>query len=153
MNIELSSSDLTISTERAKMDVSMVQEFLAKSYWSKGISKAQVCRSMDNSLCFGIFLADRQVGFARVITDKVTYAYIADVFIIAEFRNRGLATKLIDAIVSHPDLQGLRRWMLATRDAHNLYKKFGFKQLNDPGRFMERPMEEHQLFERPDNVI
>ena len=153
MNIEIRSSDLTISTDRAKMDVSMVQEFLAKSYWSKGISKAQVSRSMENSLCFAIFLADRQVGFARVITDKVTYAYIADVFIVAEFRNRGLATKLIDAIVNHPDLQGLRRWMLATRDAHNLYKKFGFKQLNDPGRFMERPMEEHQLFERPDNVI
>lgn len=135
------------------MDVSMVQKFLAKSYWSKGISKSQVSRSMENSLCFGIFLADRQVGFARVITDKVTYAYIADVFIVAEFRNRGLATKLIDAIVNHPDLQGLRRWMLATRDAHNLYKKFGFKQLNDPGRFMERPMEEHQLFERPDDLI
>ena len=125
-----------ISTEKEKMDIELIHSFLTHSYWAEGISKEIVRRSIDGALCFGVFENDKQVGFARMITDRATFAYLADVFIIEEYRGLGLSKWLIEVIMSHPDLRGLRRFMLATRDAHELYKKFGFTQLNNVDRWM-----------------
>ena len=125
-----------ISTEKEKMDIDIIHSFLTRSYWAEGISKEIIRRSIEGALCFGVFENDKQVGFARMITDKATFAYLADVFIIEEYRGLGLSKWLMEVIMSHPDLQGLRRIMLATRDAHELYKKFGFTQLNNVDRWM-----------------
>ena len=125
-----------ISTEKEKMDIDLIHSFLTRSYWAEGISKEIIKRSIEGALCFGVFENDQQVGFARMITDKATFAYLADVFIIDEYRGLGLSKWLMEVIMSHPDLQGLRRLMLATRDAHELYKKFGFTQLNNVDRWM-----------------
>ena len=118
------------------MDIDLIHSFLTRSYWAEGISKEIIRRSIDGALCFGVFENDRQVGFARMITDRATFAYLADVFIIEEYRGLGLSKLLMEVIMSHPDLQGLRRMMLATRDAHELYKKFGFTPLNNVDRWM-----------------
>jgi len=126
----------TISTENEKMDIDLIHSFLTRSYWAEGISKEIISRSVEGALCFGVFENDKQVGFARMITDRATFAYLADVFIIEEYRGRGLSKWLMEVIMSHPDLQGLRRMMLATRDAHELYKKFGFTPLNNVDRWM-----------------
>ena len=125
-----------ISTEKEKMDIDIIHSFLNRSYWAEGISKEIVGRSIEGALCFGVFENDKQVGFARMITDRATFAYLADVFIIDEYRGLGLSKWLMVVIMSYPDLQGLRRMMLATRDAHKLYKKFGFTQLNNVDRWM-----------------
>jgi len=117
------------------MDV--IHGFLTASYWSPGISRALVERAVRNSVCFGVYEEGRQVGFARVITDQATFAYLADVFILEAHRGRGLAKALMSAIVADPRLQGLRRWVLATRDAHGLYERYGFTPLAKPQRFME----------------
>ena len=118
------------------MDIDLIHSFLTRSYWAEGISKEIIRRSIEGALCFGVFENDKQVGFARMITDKATFAYLADVFIIDEYRGLGLSKWLMEVILSYPDLQGLRRMMLATRDAHELYKKFGFTQLNNVDRWM-----------------
>ena len=118
------------------MDIDIIHSFLTRSYWAEGISKEIIRRSIEGALCFGVFENDKQVGFARMITDKATFAYLADVFIIDEYRGLGLSKWLMEVIMSYPDLQGLRRMMLATRDAHELYKKFGFTQLNNVDRWM-----------------
>ena len=118
------------------MDIDLIHSFLTRSYWAEGISKEIIRRSIEGALCFGVFENDKQVGFARMITDKATFAYLADVFIIDEYRGLGLSKWLMEVIMSYPDLQGLRRMMLATRDAHELYKKFGFTQLNNVDRWM-----------------
>ena len=125
-----------ISTENEKMDVDLIHSFLSRSYWAEGISKEIIRRSIEGALCFGVFENDKQVGFARMITDRATFAYLADVFIIEEYRGLGLSKWLMEVIMVHPDLQGLRRMMLATRDAHELYKKFGFTPLNNVDRWM-----------------
>ena len=125
-----------ISTQKEKMDIDLIHSFLTRSYWAEGISKEIIRRSIQGALCFGVFENDRQVGFARMITDRATFAYLADVFIIEEYRGLGLSKWLMEVILSHPDLQGLRRLMLATRDAHELYKKFGFTPLNNVDRWM-----------------
>ncbi|TMI98211.1 MAG: GNAT family N-acetyltransferase [Bacteroidetes bacterium] len=125
-----------ISTEKEKMDIDLVHSFLTRSYWAEGISKEIVQRSIDGALCFGVFYQKKQIGFARMITDKATFAYLADVFIIEEYRGLGLSKWLMEVIMSYPGLQGLRRMMLATRDAHELYKKFGFTPLNNVDRWM-----------------
>jgi len=125
-----------ISTEKEKMDIDLIHSFLTRSYWAEGISKEIVRRSIEGALCFGVFENDKQVGFARMITDKATFAYLADVFILEEYRGHGLSKWLMEVIMSHSDLQGLRRLMLATRDAHDLYKKFGFTPLNNTDRWM-----------------
>ena len=130
--------EIIISTDRACLNLDTVHDFLTRSYWAKGIPRETVERSIENSLCFGIYDANRQVGFARVISDFATYAYLADVFVIEDYRGRGLANWLMECIVAHPALQGLRRWTLATRDAHGLYAKFGFTPLRAPDRWMER---------------
>jgi GNAT superfamily N-acetyltransferase len=118
------------------MDIDLIHSFLTRSYWAEGISKEIVRRSIQGALCFGVFENDKQVGFARMITDKATFAYLADVFIIEEYRGLGLSKWLMEFIMSYPDLQGLRRMILATRDAHELYKKFGFTLLNNVDRWM-----------------
>ena len=125
-----------ISTENDKMDIELIHSFLNRSYWAEGISKESIRRSIEGALCFGVFENDKQVGFARMVTDRATFAYLADVFIIEEYRGLGLSKWLIEVILAHPDLQGLRRIMLATRDAHELYKKFGFTPLNNVDRWM-----------------
>jgi N-acetylglutamate synthase-like GNAT family acetyltransferase len=127
-----------LSTDRSLVDANVVHAFLTEAYWSKGIPRETVERAIRNSLCFAILDGSRQVGFARVISDFATYAYLADVFVIEEYRGRGLSSWLMECIVAHPDLQGLRRWTLATRDAHGLYAKYGFTPLAAPDRFMER---------------
>jgi N-acetylglutamate synthase-like GNAT family acetyltransferase len=116
-----------ISTDRSKLDVDVVHKFLARSYWAEGILRETVARSIENSLCFGVYDNANQIGFARVISDFATYAYIADVFILEPYRERGLGKELMASIMAHPDLQGLRRWSLGTRDAQGLYAQFGFE--------------------------
>ena len=116
-----------ISTDRSKLDVEVIHRFLTRSYWAEGIPRETVMRSIENSLCFGVYDNARQIGFARVISDFATYAYVADVFILEPYRERGLGKELMASIIAHPDLQGLRRWSLGTRDAQGLYAQFGFK--------------------------
>lgn len=128
----------TITCDPAKIDRAVIAEFLASSYWAKGIPAATVEKSLEHSLCFSLLDGNRQVGFARVISDHATIAYLNDVFVLPEYRGRGLSRWLMECITSHPELQGLRRWLLATRDAHGLYEKFGFAPLRRPEIFMER---------------
>jgi N-acetylglutamate synthase-like GNAT family acetyltransferase len=116
-----------ISTDRSKLDLDVIHGFLARSYWAAGIPRETVARSIENSLCFGVYDNANQIGFARVISDFATYAYIADVFILEPYRERGLGKELIASIMAHPDLRGLRRWSLGTRDAQGLYAQFGFE--------------------------
>ena len=129
--------DYRISTDPQQLDLAAVHAYLAQSYWSPGIARERVERAAANSLCFGLFQGDQQVGFARVVTDKTTFAYLADVYILEAHRGQGLSKWLMAIILAHPDLQGLRRFMLATRDAHSLYAQFGFTALANPGRLME----------------
>jgi len=130
--------DFEISTDAARIDVATLHGFLAESYWAHGIPRHTVEQAIRNSLCFGIYRGKQQAGFARVITDRATFAYLADVFVLPEFRGRGLSKWLMECIVTHPDLQGLRRWSLVTRDAHALYQKFGFRALATPDQWMEK---------------
>jgi N-acetylglutamate synthase-like GNAT family acetyltransferase len=127
-----------ITTDKDEFDFKVIHEFIGKSYWAEGIPEKTLIRAINNSLCFAIFSsAGEQIGFARMVTDKATFGYLADVFIIDAHRGKGLSIWLIREILSHPDLQGLRRINLATRDAHDLYKKFGFQELSSPDRIME----------------
>jgi N-acetylglutamate synthase-like GNAT family acetyltransferase len=126
-----------ISTEKEKLDLDFIHSFLNRSYWAKGISREIVARSIDGSMCFAVFDSEKQIGFARMITDKATFAYLADVFIDEQYRGRGLSKWLMEVIMSHPELQGLRRMMLATRDAHGLYARFGFTPLTNTDRWMQ----------------
>jgi GNAT superfamily N-acetyltransferase len=132
-----SKGDYEISTDPARVDVEVVHRFLTNSYWAKGIPIETVRRSIENSLCFGIYYGRHQVGFARVISDCATFAYLADVFTLSAYRGRGLSQWLMECIIGHPDLQGLRRWMLATQDAHGLYAKFGFTPIASALPWME----------------
>ena len=126
-----------ISTDKSLLDFDMIYNYLSKeSYWSKGIPVEKVKESIESSMCFGIYKDDKQVGFARVITDKAIFAYLCDVFILEDFRRLGLSKWLMQTILSHPDLQGLRRWLLATADAHGLYNQFGFTTINNPERWL-----------------
>ncbi len=128
---------IEISTERARMDVDVIHRYLSEeSYWAKGIPREVVERSIANSLCFGAFDDGVQIGFTRVITDRATFAYIADVFVLPSYRGRGISKRIMQAVMTHPELQGLRRWHLSTRDAHGLYAQFGFAPLDWPDRHM-----------------
>lgn len=129
--------DFTISTDPTRLDRAAVHEFLTNSYWARRIPREVVDRSIDNALCFGIYEGERQIGFARVISDLATFAYLSDVFVLESYRGRGLGKWLMEAVFAHPDLQNLRRWMLATNDAHGLYRQFGFSELARPERIME----------------
>lgn len=138
-----------VSTERSRLDLKVIHDFLTNSsYWAKGRSLETVKRSVENSLSFGLYEGDRQIGFARVVTDYATFAWVADVFVLAEFRGQGLGTWLVEVMLSHPQLQGFRRWTLATKDAHEIYRKFGFSELKRPERWMER--HDPQTKEKPD---
>ncbi|HEV8367055.1 MAG TPA: GNAT family N-acetyltransferase [Pyrinomonadaceae bacterium] len=139
MNSEWHRGDFVISTDKHKLNIEFIHDFLCnKSYWAKGRSLELVQRSIENSLNFGLFKQEQQIGFARVVTDYATFAWLADVFIVDEYRGLGLGVWLIDVITSHPRLQGLRRWLLATRDAHELYRRFGFNEVGEAQRWMER---------------
>jgi len=127
----------SISTDPARLDLAAIHAFLTRSYWSPGVPRAVVERAVAHSLPFGVFHGEAQVGFARVITDRATFAYLADVYILEAHRGQGLARRLMEAVLAHPDLQGLRRFLLATRDAHRLYAGFGFTPLAAPERLME----------------
>lgn len=138
MPTEWKRGDYTISYDPERLDLGVVHGFLTTSYWALGVSEDVVRRSIEHSLCFGVYDQESQVGFARVITDRATFAYLADVFILERHRGHGLGKWLIETIVAHPELSGLRRWILVTRDAHDLYRKYGFRELRNPERFMER---------------
>jgi len=141
--------DYEISTDRARLNIDLIQDFLCnQSYWATGRSREVVVRSIDNSLPFGIYRGSEQVGFARIVTDYATFAWVADVFVLTEHRGQGLAKWLMEIIIAHPQLQGFRRWVLSTKDAHDLYKQFGFINLHRPERWMERP--DPKMKESPD---
>jgi GNAT superfamily N-acetyltransferase len=129
---------IDIDTDPARLDRALIHAFLAGSYWARDIPRSVVDRALDHSLGFGAYRGSAQVGFARVITDRATFAYLADVFVIETERGHGIARRLLDAVHSHPDLQGLRRWMLVTRDAQALYAACGYRVVLAPERFMER---------------
>ena len=129
-------NEFSISTDKNKIDVGYVHEFLSHSYWSPGVPIKTVQKAMQGSLCFGVYYNDKQVGYARMVTDKATFAYLADVFIDEKFRGQGLGKWLVRMILAHPELQGLRRIMLATKDAHKLYEQLGFTPINNPERYM-----------------
>jgi len=129
--------EFLVTTDPTRLDHDFIHAYLVRSYWSEGIPREVVERALSNSLCFGVYEGQKQVGFARVITDFATFAYLADVFIIESHRARGLSKFLMECILQDPGLQGLRRWTLATRDAHGLYERFGFRTLDKPDRFME----------------
>ena len=125
-----------ISDDPGEVDFDVVHGFLTTSYWARGIRREIVERAVENSMPFSLKDATRQIGFARVITDRTTFGYLADVFVVDEHRGRGLGAWLVDTVLGHPDLQGLRRWLLATRDAHGLYAIHGFTALADPSIYM-----------------
>jgi GNAT superfamily N-acetyltransferase len=138
MTTEWRRGEFTISTDRTRIDLDVVHGFLTTSYWAGGIPRDVVARSLDHSLNFSLFEGARQIGFARVITDRATFAYLGDVFVLDEYRGRGLAGWMLEVIQAHPELQGLRRWVLLTRDAHALYARAGWAPLAAPDRYMER---------------
>jgi GNAT superfamily N-acetyltransferase len=126
-----------ISTDPAKLDVDAIYAYLSRVYWAKTRKRSAVERSLKNSLCFGLYEGAKQIGLARVISDYATFAYVCDVYVLEDYQSKGLGTWLMKMVMAHPDLQGLRRWLLATRDAHGLYHKSGFKELETPERWME----------------
>jgi N-acetylglutamate synthase-like GNAT family acetyltransferase len=128
----------TISTDKTKLNMSVIYNFIGNSYWAKGIPKSVMQKAIDNSMCFGVYSAqNEQIGFARVVTDNATFAYLADVFIIPDLQGNGLSKLLVKTIVEHPELQGLRRFLLATADAHGLYAQYGFKPIDNPALLMQ----------------
>jgi GNAT superfamily N-acetyltransferase len=130
--------EFQVTTDQRRLDLDAIHQFLAhESEWANGIPRSTVEQSVRNSLCFGLFYGSKQIGFARVISDRATIAYLGDVFVLAEYRGRGLAKWLMECVVSHPNLQNLRRWILVTEDAHGLYRKYGFAQLLRPEIYME----------------
>lgn len=137
MQQEWQRGEYTISTDPARIDLDAVHAYLSQSYWATGISRELVARCIAGSVAFGIFRGREQVGLARVITDRATFGYLADVYVLEAHRGKGLSKWLMEVILSHPELQGFRRWMLATRDAHGLYAQFGFVPVGRPESIME----------------
>jgi GNAT superfamily N-acetyltransferase len=137
---EWSRDEFVVSTDRRRLDLEVVHEYLRSSYWASGMPREVLERAIENSLTFGVYDRVRQVGFARVITDCATYAYLSDVFIVQDYRGRGLSKWLIECILSHPDLQGLRRFALFTRDARGLYERYGFGPARSRSVYLERWM-------------
>ena len=141
MSFERHREGFTVSTDPSRLDVDAIHAFLVTSYWAEGIPRETLERALRNSLCFGLYEGEtggeRQIGLARVITDAATYAYLCDVYVLPEWRGRGLGTWMMEQVMAHLDLQGLRRFSLVTRDAHELYRPFGFTEIASPGRHME----------------
>lgn len=137
-DITIHKDDLSISTDKTKLDIDSIHDFLStKAYWCLNIPRETLERAIQNSLCFGVYQHEKQVGFARVISDYATIAYLGDVYIAEDYRGQGLSKWLIETIMNHPDLQGLRRWILLTGDAHGLYRNFGWTDIADSTRWME----------------
>jgi ribosomal protein S18 acetylase RimI-like enzyme len=134
---DLTRGPYSVTADRRRMDVDAVHGFLARSFWARGISKDLVAKSIAHSLCFGLFDDQAQIGFARVVTDLSTYAYLCDVYVLEQYRGQGLGKWMIEFVMAHPDLEGLRRFQLVTRDAHGLYRRFGFQTPANPDRYME----------------
>jgi len=135
---ERQDGDILVTTDPARLDLAAIHQFLSGSYWAKGIPREVMERSIHHSICFGAFAGGRQVGFARVISDRATFAYVADVFVVDSHRGRGVGKRIMACITSHPELQNLRLWTLFTRDAHGLYRQHGFREARYPDRLMER---------------
>ncbi len=135
--MELTKGEYSISTDPQRFDLDAVHAFLSRSFWAEGIPKALVAKAAANSLCFGLFDGPAQVGFARVVTDRATFAYLCDVYVLESHRGLGLGKWLVQSVMAHPDLQGLRRFQLVTRDAHGLYERHGFAVPANPERQME----------------
>lgn len=138
--MEWSRDEFTISTNRNLLQIEAIHKFLSEeSYWANNRTKEQTETAIKNSLPFGVYKGENQIGFARIVTDYATFAYLGDVYILEEYRGHGLSKWLMEVISDHPELQGFRRWILATKDAHKLYEKFGFHELVHPERWMEKP--------------
>lgn len=135
--MEVKQGEFEISTDLARLQLNEIHGYLSRSYWASGRSLETVRSSTHNSLCFGLYHGPRQVGFARVISDKATFAYLCDVYVLEDYQGQGLGKWLMSVVVSHPELQNLRRFVLATRDAHGLYEQFGFVSLQNADRWME----------------
>ncbi|MCW5960896.1 MAG: GNAT family N-acetyltransferase [Pyrinomonadaceae bacterium] len=132
--------EFVIDTDRERLQIDVIQKFLKEdSYWAQNRTLEQTVTAIENSVCFGVYRESEQIGFARVVTDHSTFAYLGDVFVVQEFRGLGLSKWLMESILTTPELQGFRRWILATRDAHGLYEQFGFHKLKFPERWMEKP--------------
>ena len=130
---------MEISTDKSRLDIELIHRFLTEeSYWAQTRTREQTETAIDHSLCFGVYEGERQIGFARVVSDQATFAYVGDVFVLDEFRGQGIGKKLMDVIIADPRLQNLRRWILATRDAHGLYEQYEFASLRHPDRWMEK---------------
>jgi GNAT superfamily N-acetyltransferase len=142
--------EFLISTDAGRLDAGAIHAFLTRGYWAEGIPLEVVQRSIRGSLCFGVYEGERQIGLARVITDRATFAYLADVYILEHFRGRGLGKWLMECIKTHPELQNLRRWLLATRDAHGLYRQFGFHPPRRPENLME--LHDATVYSRPEKT-
>ncbi len=139
INMQWQHGEFTISTDRNLMQINAIHKFLSEeSYWAKERTREQTIAAIKNSLPFGIYKGENQIGFARVVTDYATFAYLGDVFVLQDFRGLGLSKWLLEVIVSHPELQNLRRWILATKDVHSLYEKFCFTELKSHERWMEK---------------
>lgn len=137
--MRVSNGEFEIDDDRSRLQVDAIHNYLAnESYWARTRTREQTETAIEHSICFGLYHQDRQIGFARVVSDQATFAYLGDVFVIEEFRGQGLSKWLMEVIILHPDLQGLRRWVLATFDAHGLYEQFEFASLRFPERWMER---------------
>jgi N-acetylglutamate synthase-like GNAT family acetyltransferase len=136
--IESRKDDFLISTDPARLDLEAIADMLSRAYWAKDRSPELIARSIQNSLVFGVYEGTRQIGLARVVSDYATFAWLCDVFIHEEYRERGIGKWLMETILAHPDLQGLRRFLLITRDAHGLYSQIGFTALHNPARWMEK---------------
>lgn len=128
----------TITTDKSKLDINVIHRYLSgESYWSKDIPIERIQKSIENALCFGVYHNDQQIGYAKVVSDFSTMAYLGDVFILEDYRGQGLSKQLMETIMSHPELQNLRRWILLTADAHELYKKYGWQPIASPEKWME----------------
>ncbi|MFN0163773.1 MAG: GNAT family N-acetyltransferase [Burkholderiales bacterium] len=136
--MEWTKGEFIVTCDPKRQDLDVIHGFLTQSYWAKGIPRETVARSLEGALGFALLHHGKQIGFVRVISDLATFAYVADVFVLPEYRGQGWSKWLMECVVSHPDLQGLRRWLLATADAHGLYAKYGFTPLKNPQVFMER---------------
>ncbi len=137
--LEKQQGEFIFSTDRDRLQIDAIHKYLSEeSYWAQKRTREQTETAIKNSLPFGVYKGENQIGFARVVTDYATFAYLGDVYILSEFRGQGLSKRLMETIVNHPDLQGFRRWVLATKDAHTLYEKYGFTSLKHPARWMEK---------------
>jgi GNAT superfamily N-acetyltransferase len=136
--IESHRDTMLVSTDPSRLDLDAISDMLSRAYWSKDRTREVIAQSIKNSLVFGVYDSNRQIGLARVVTDFATFAWLCDVYILEEFRGRGIGKWLMETILAHPDLQGLRRFLLATRDAQELYSRYGFTPLHNPSRWMEK---------------